>query len=619
MVTGYMGKILRVDLSSGRTTVGDLPSDEVLRKYIGSYGLGLRLLYDALPPGFAASDPENPLIFLTGPLTGLRLPGATNITLTTKNFDTGFIGRSHTHGVFGIQLKAAGYDGIIITGRAEKPVYLWIREGKADIRDAGKIWGKDTHETEDLVKSEVGEPRASVAAIGPAGENLCAGALIENDKNHSMSHSGVGSAMGAKKLKAIAVFGAKKIPVVNGKRIDELSKEWLERMSRPGQWMSIMGRQRSKKTEQRSQLQLRGFVGKNFRINQLVEYGLGMSKQKYTARPCPRCPIACPYDVEITTGPHRGYVASLSTGGEAPEGAGSVLAITEPGTIFYLADLYDRLGVEGSMAGCTMAMAIEAYEKGLITVKDTDGLELRWGDGEVAERLFRKYVSRDGFGDILARGVKQAAEIIGGEAPSFAVHIKGSGMNLHDWRALWGYLFGQIVGSGAGWPAPGADGLVPEPDMGYREFTGRFDHKSKPLEARRTGIIKFMNDCTGLCWFIPWGLPDVLRLTAESISAATGWDYSPEELLEVGERVMQLERAFNVRHGLTPADDYEVSLRLLEPPDGGPGKGKTIAPYLQGMINEYYRLMGWDEKTGKPWRTTLERLGLDDVARDLWG
>ncbi len=620
MQGGYMGKILRVNLSTGKMTDEKLPGDHILRKYIGCYGLGLRWLYDILPPGYTASDPKNPLIFLTGPLTGLKLPGATNVTLTTKNFDTGFtVGRSHTHDMFGILMKAAGYDGIVIIGASEKPVYLWIHDDRAEIREASNVWGKDTHETEDLIKGELNEPGASVAAIGPAGENLCAGALIANDKYHSFSHSGVGAAMGAKKLKAIAVFGKKPIPVFNGAKIDELSKEWLERMARPNQWMPKIAKQKTKKGEYRYMLELIGFCGKNFQVNQLKEFGLGWAQQKFTSRPCPRCPIGCPYDVEITTGPHKGYVATLSGGGEALEGAGSVLGITEPGTVFYLTDLYDRLGLEGSMAGCTIAMAIEAYEKGLITGKDTDGLELGWGNAEVAEKLLRKYVNREGFGDILARGVKEAAEYIGGDAPKFAVHIKGSGINLHDWRAAWGVLFGQIMSSGAGWPAPGADTWVPEPDAGYPQFTDRFDHKSKPMEARKTGILKFMNDATGLCWFITWGLPDGLKLTAESINAATGWDYTPEELLEAGERIMQLERAFNVRHGLKPEDDYVVPDRLIDAPKDGRAAGISMKPYLKGMAEEYYRLMGWDPKSGKPWRSVLEKFELGDVAKDLWG
>jgi aldehyde:ferredoxin oxidoreductase len=620
MKGGYCGKILRVDLTAQKITEAPIPGDDVLRKYLGCWGLGLRYLYDLLPPGYEAKDPENPLVFFNGPLTGLRLPGATNITLATKNFDTGFtVGRSHTHGRFGILMRMAGYDGVIITGRAEKPVYLWIQEGRAELRDAAGVWGKDTHDSEDLIKKEIGEAKASVAAIGPAGENLCAGAMIANDKNHSFSHSGVGGVMGSKRLKAIAVFGNAPVSVADAQRLEHVRRQWIESLNKPGHFGMKVGQAKTKIAEYRYMLDLIGFVGKNFQINQLADFGRGWSRQKFTPRPCPACPIGCSYDVEVTEGPHKGYVATLSGGGEAMEGAGSILNVVEPGTIFYLTDQYDRLGIEGSAAGCAIAMAMEAFEKGLLKGGDTGGLELIWGDAEAAEKLLHRMVYRQGFGDTLARGVKEAAEAIGGSAPDFAAHIKGSGINLHDWRSAWGVLFGQIVGSGAGWPAPGADCWTTEPDAGYPKLADRFDPRSKPTEARKTGILKFMNDCTGICWFVTWGMEGVLRLTAEAISAATGWDYSPEELLDVGERVMHLERAFNIRNGLTPEDDWKVPKRITQPPPDGRAKGISIEPYLKGMVEEYYRLMGWDPKSGKPWRKTLERFGLTRVAHDLWG
>lgn len=617
---GYMGKILRVDLSTGRISDEALPGDDVLRKYVGCWGVGLRYLYDLLPSGYSAADPENPLIFMTGPLTGLPLPGATNITVATKNFNTGFtVGRSHSHGNFGILMKAAGYDGVIVTGKADKPVYLWLHDDRAELRDASHLWGKkDTHETEDAIKQELGNPKISVAAIGPCGENLVAGGMIMNDRYHGFSHSGVGSVMGSKKLKALALFGEKPIPIAAPGKLSLLNEECQKRVQAAGVMKSV-GRQQSKKNELRFILARMGFAGKNFRISQMTDFGLGWGRHIFTSRPCPRCPIACPYDLEIATGPYKGYVATLSGGAEALEGAGSILGITEPGTPFYLTDVYDRLGIEGSMAGCTIAMAIEAYETGLINKKDTDGLELKWGDDKIAEALVKKMVHREGFGEVLAHGVKQAAELIGGNAPDFAVHVKGTALNLHEWRAVWGVLFGQIVGSGAGWPAPGVDCFRPEPDAGYLELTSGLDHCLKPMEARQTGILKFMNDCTGFCWFITWGMPGVLQLSADILSATTGWDYTREELLEVGERLMHLERAFNVRQGLIPKDDWNVPERLIGAPIDGPGKGASIKPYLKGMVEEYYRLMVWDEKTGKPWRRTLKRFGLDAEAEQLWG
>ncbi len=616
-----MGKILEVDLSTGKISEVELPPEDILRKFLGGSGLGLWLLYHKCPPGISALDAENPMIFLNGLLVGTNAPAPNNLTLTTKNADTGFTAtRSHTHAWFGPNLRFAGYDGLIVTGKAEKPVYLWIHEGTAEIRDASKIWGKDTHETEDLVKEAIKEPKASVAAIGLAGENLCAGALIENDKNHSMAHGGTGTVMGSKRLKAIAVYGSRKpIPMANKEMAETVAKRWRNSVDfGPTSCAAIMSRGGVPRGDYVGIKSKYGLCSKNMQTTLLEGFGDGMSQQKIIPRGCFGCSIACSYDAEILYGPHKGYVASLSGGGEGMEGSAAMVGISDTGWVFYLTDLYDRLGLESSTVGCTISMAFEAYEKGLLTKQDTDGLELRWGDVEVVEKIIRKYAARDGFGDILARGPKAAAEIIGGDTPNFAVHIKGGGMNLHDWRRGWGVLLGQIVGTGSGWPAPGADLTRPDADAGYPEKQPPLVPGGKAEEVRRTGIIKFAHDSTGVCWLNSWGHPEGTQLAAEMISAATGWDFTRDELLRFGERVMNLERAFCVRNGMTPEDDHNVSLRLVEGQIDGPVAGHPIRPFLKGMINEYYRLMGWDEKTGKPWRNTLRRLDLDEIVEDLW-
>ena len=616
---GYIGKILRVDLTRMQIQEESL-SEDVLRKYIGGYGLGLKYVYDECPAGVDATDPDCPLTFFTGPLTGTSMPGATNLTCVTKNFDTGFtVGRAHTHGRFGINLKAAGYDGIVVTGRANTPVYLWVHNGIAEIRDAGKIWGRDTHETEDLIKNEVAYPAASVAAIGPAGENLCAGAMIENDKNHSMSHSGVGAVMGAKNLKAIAIYGNQKNSLADPERARSIAKQWRDGTNFPGAITSIIakgGIGRNSKNYGKWLTERGGLSAFNFKGVPLDGF-MEDAEHVVKPRPCPGCPVGCPYDIEIISGPHKGYTATLAGGGGIEGGA--MMGITESGTVLYLTDLYDRLGIEESTASCAISMAFEAFERGLITVEDTDGLELKWGDVEVIEKLIRKYGHREGFGDVLAEGPKRAAEIIGGDALNFAVHVKGTGINLHDLRGYWGFLLGQIVGSGFSWMSPGAD-YRNDPDAGFPETTPGPSSKGKAKGVAKTGINKHIYDSIGVCWFLTLGRPSGLDLTAEALSAVTGWNWSKRELLECGERIANLERAYNLRHGLTSLDDHtNVSLRLLEAPRSGPGKDKTIAPYLVGMVNEYYRLMGWDEKTGKPLRRTLRRLGLEDIVKDLWG
>jgi aldehyde:ferredoxin oxidoreductase len=617
-----MGKILRIDLTTGKIGEEKMPNDDIVRKYLGGYGLALRYAYDEVPVGRKPIDPRMPIIFFTGPLTGSHFPGGTNTSATGLNYDTGFTaGRSHSHGWFGIRMKYAGYDGLIIKGRANKPVYLWVHDDTAEIRDASKVWGKDSHESEDLIREEIGKKDVCVATIGPAGENLCAGGMIGNDKNHAFSHSGMGDLMGSKNLKAIAVSGSKNYPSLDEKREREIASEYKKMqalaLSSPANSHKNGGIARSDYHLVTDRFTL---CYKNMQTTLCPEFGKGWSNNKITPKPCYRCHIGCSYDLEVTSGPHKGYVATLAGGGESLEGAACMVGIIdEPGTIFYLTDLYDRLGFEASTLGCTLSMAFEAYEKGLITKEDTDGLELKWGDAEVVEKLVRKTAKREGFGDILARGPKEAAEIIGGDAPNFVVHSKGAGINLHDWRCGWGVLFGQIVGSGSGWLTWGADIVRAEPEAGYPERNPPFDWKIKPEEVRRTAHLKHAVDCVGLCTYHTVGVPGAFAKIAEAISTVTGWNFTREELLEVGARIFQLERAFNVKHGLVPGDDLAASRRLIEAPQDGPAKGKSIAPHLHGMVMQYYELCGWDKKTGKPWKDALEKVGLDDVASDLWG
>jgi len=619
-----LGKILRVNLSKEKIFVERLPDESTMRKFIGGWGLGLKILYDECPPGVNPWDPENPLIFMTGPLTGTIAPSPTNTTAVSINSGTGYTaGRSHSHGWFGPYLRFNGYYGIVINGAAKAPVYLWIHDGKAEIRDAEKFWGKDTHETEDLVKGDIKTPKASVAAIGPAGENLCDEALIENDKNHSFSHSGMGGVMGSKKLKAIAVHGTGKVPVVDQDKLKKAVDPWRKSLieCEMGKFWIIGGKDaKGRKTVYEYDEKIGVLSAKNFMEVSPPEWLDDIEEvAEVIKRPCFGCPLGCSYDVKILKGPYKGSVFTPGGGGENMEGAASSVGIYDTARIYYLVELMDKLGFETGFIGSVMGLAIECYEKGLITKEDTGGLELKWNDAGVAEKLMRMTANREEIGNILAMGPKRAAEIIGGDAPKFAVHIKGAGMNWHDWRNSWGILFGQIVGGGSGWPAPGVTSFTTEPDIGYTEFQNPFTPQGKPEAARKTGMLKFWKDSIGVCWNATWGVPGSLEYTTQAVSAVTGWELTSDETLLVGERAMNLERVFNIRHGFTSTSDFDIGPRLLEPPPGGPGKGKTIASFLKGMIMEYYRLMGWDENTGKPWRSTLKRLGLEEYIEDIWG
>lgn len=280
-----------------------------------------------------------------------------------------------------------------------------------------------------------------------------------------------------------------------------------------------------------------------------------------------------------------------------------------------MTDLYDRLGFDSAEPGCAIGLAFECYNKGLISKKDTDGLELNWGNWKAAAELLNKMIKREGFGKILAEGPAKAAEIIGGEAPKYALHIKGMGYCLHDWRPLWQKLFNQIIAAaGPVHQGMGLDGLSTEPDLGYPERQKPFFLEGIVDGVRKTQIKKIWVDCLGICSFVGQGVPEFKQFGPESLSCVTGWDFTSSEADLVGERVTNLEKIFSIRRGFTIEDDLNVGTRVIEAPTEGPAEGKTFAPHLRSLLTEYYEAMGWDEK-GVPKKETLKRLDLEEEAR----
>jgi aldehyde:ferredoxin oxidoreductase len=442
-----------------------------------------------------------------------------------------------------------------------------------------------------------------------------------NDKNHGFCHSGVGRIMGSKRLKAIAVRGSSKVPVSDAEKLKQVSGEWNKKMDTEG--LSPYQKQAGTVMDDyQGCKELLGISSKNWLENELPGFGDRWSAQKITPRPCYGCRVACGYDAEPVEGPYKGYVFSLSGGGENFEGAASIIGAggSDPGEVWYLVDLEDRLGFDTSTVGCAMAVAFEAYEKGLLTKEDTDGLELRWGDAKAIETLVKRIAYREGkFANLIADGPKIAAQRLG--LPEASVDIKGAGMNLHDWRRAWGVLGGQATGGGSSWPAPGADCWTAEPDAGYPEKRDPLTPFGRGEELAKTGIIKLWNDCYGCCWFASWGISGIMSLSSSAIAAVVGWqDFTPEEALAVGHRVLTLERIFNMRHGLTAEDDYKLSPRLTEPApaDAGPAAGKGIGPYIEGWVRDYYEHLGWERKRGKPLRSTMKKLGLDEFMGLVW-
>ena len=626
MKGGYTGKLLRVNLTKGNFENSELPNEDILREYIGGIGLGMRLLIDESPEGVKATDPEAPLLLMTGPLTGTSAPSSSNLAVVSFNFNTPYaVATGHTHGYWAAYLKHAGYDGIVITGKAEKPVYLWVDDDKVEIRDATKVWGQDTRETERLIKRELGdEEKISVACIGPAGEAMLPGASIKNDRNHGASKGSVGAVMGSKNLKAVAVRGSGIVELNKALEFGELTQNWDKAIwaeRKPGEGAPAVGTILAKGGITRAYSYVgesHMLAGKNLsdplwgedfskRFVEAAEDFTIIPKESYN------CSISCAYDCKINSGKFAGFTASMCGGGENMEGAAGMVGIDDPSEALALTDYFDGMGIDSSVGGALMGMAFELYERGILSKEDTGGLELNWGNYEAAVELLDQMCMGEGFGgEVLAKGLKEAAKLLGKEAEACVLHIRGGGINMHDWRPAWSVLLGQIVaGAGVCWQGPGVDAWTTDPDLGYTEFGEPMVPEGKAEAVAKTQMKKLWEDTLGVCWFALWGVKGGLDYASEAIALSTGWsDFNRDEAMLVGERMVNLQRVIAIKRGFKPEDEFDISDRLLEAPSVGRAAGKSIKPHLRNMVTEYYEEMGWQTDTGRPTKETLEKVGL---------
>ena len=622
---GYAGKILRVDLTKQTVKDESLPEESILRKFVGGVGLAAKYLYDEVPPNVQPLDPENRLIFMTGPLSGTVWPSSSRYVLMTTHADIPkSCGTAWGGGFWAAKLKWSGYDGIIIQGMASKPTYLSIHDGKPELRDARHLWGKDTHETEEILRRELSDPSASVAAIGPAGENVLPGACVANDTNHIAAKAGGGTVMGSKRLKCIAISGRMGgVPVADGKMLTELAIEFRKSML-PGTALQNLLRDAGisrayTKVADGWKAAVKNFSDELFQRPWAEAIVDTVKHSKHTPRPCFNCPISCPFDITIGKGPYKGYKATIAGGAENMEGLGGMIGVKDGGTNLYLVDLLDRLGFESGQIGQSMAILYECYEKKMIDKEFTEGLELNWGNAEAALILLEKTLKREGIGKLLGEGPKAVAKAIGGEAEKFMGGYKGVAM-AHDYRSSWELVLGKAVSSGG--PVIeglGVDGWGSEPDIGYLEKPAPFDKERAPRVVSMTQKKNRWENCLGICIFSTWGIEGSLnRYTPLALSYAVGWDpFTKEEALLIGERVVNVMRLFNLRRGLTVDDDLDIGPRFLEGFKHGPLAGHPAGPHIKEMIHSYYQYMGWEPETGIPTEETLQRVGLFELIQDL--
>jgi len=623
---GWAGKILRVDLSAEKIVEQPLP-EELRTKFIGGRGINVKILFDEVKAKTDAFDPDTRIIFGSGPLTGTLAAGAGRFNVTTKS-PLGFLGDSNSGGHWAPELKYAGYDHIVIWGKAEKPLYLWLCDEGVELRDAKHLWGLDTWETQQRIREELKDEDVQTACIGQAGENLVRIANVRTGLKHAAGRTGTGAVLGAKNLKAIAVRGSKGIKIAEPERFLEAAKkaratleDWkyvFGALSPQGGTYGQIWYRHNNASMMATKHQQSGY----FEEAEKLDPKYFFEKYFVKMRGCQSCPWCCTPFFRITDGPYKGMT------GEGPEyehfaSFGSAPANPDLLSVLRASQLSDRFGLDCDSGGRIISFAMELYEKGIISEKDV-GFPLRWGDGEAVIKLVEMISKRQGFGDILAEGEVKAAKKIGRGAEKYVLTNKN--LEQHEpIRSIVGHSLAQSTSTRGPDHLRGA--YHAERDMSP-EDAKKFGFNPDPLsyENKAAGVIFYesnaaLADMFETCKFqSPWLGAHFLdaEIWAELFSAATGVKTNAEDLVRAGERVYNVERAFIAREGARRKDDIPPWREFEEPYPNGPYKGQVLnRKKYEAMLDEYYTLHGWDVKTGIPCKKKLLELGLADVAKNL--
>jgi len=599
----YHGKILRINLATGEIKQEGLPKD-LAKKYIGGRGLGTKIFMDEVDPKVDPFSPENKLIFATGALTSTIAPTGGRYMVITKSPLSGTIASSNSGGFFGHKLKNTGYDVLILENKAEKPCYLYIDDEKVELRDAAHLWGKDTHETTDILMAEVGESTAKVACIGPGGETLSLISSIMNDKNRAAGRSGVGAVMGSKLLKAIIVSGKHKTLIDDKEAFNAAVKEKVKMLKEngiTGQGLPALG------TKVLDHIINAGglYPTRNFQMDQFedvdVVSGEALVEKGYLVKnvACYACPIAC------------GRLVLLPQGkiGEGPEYEpgwcfGALCEINDLNTICQANFLCNELGLDPISVGVTIAAAMELYDRGYIKKEELEkGPELKFGNSETLLYYIKKMAYKEGIGAKMALGSYRLAESYG--HPEISMTVKKMEIPAYDPRGVQGHGLGYATSNRGGCHVRAY--LISPEILGAPVKLDPQELKDKPEWVKLYQDLTAVIDSCGMCLFTSFalGLADYTEL----LNKATGFNYSQEELLQAGERIWNMERLFNLEAGLTAKDDTLPKRLLEEPISSGPNKGQVHR--LGEMLPHYYEIRGWT-KDGIPTAEKLKELGLDE-------
>jgi aldehyde:ferredoxin oxidoreductase len=621
---GFMGKILRVNLSAGELSTETI-NQEWTRKYLGGAGLATRYLYDEMPAGVDPYGEENPLIFMTGPLTGTASASASRYSVVSKSPQTGIWGQANSGGSFGPALKRSGFDGVIFEGISPRPVYLKIVDGQAELCDADHLWGKTVPDTEDTIQ-DGSEHNFTIASIGPAGENLVRFAAIMNNKHRAAGRCGLGAVMGSKRLKAIACSGKAPVQIAHEDQFRESAKRqigFLDESMIKVVFDTFGTNMIADMVNVRGGYPTRNWQESVFEDIEAVN-AEGIADSVFIEGvACFACPVTCGRRTEIKEGKWQG------NSGEGPEYEttntfGAMCGISDINAITMANYLCNQYGLDTISTGSTIAFSMECYERGILTQDQTDGLEIKFGDTDLIVELVEKIAQREGIGNLLAEGSRIMAQELGKGSEHFAMHVKGLELPAYDPRAA------KICGLGYVSANRGGDHItsyveaptfIDVPLLVIEDSSIKDPFIADPAEARV--IVDMENaltalDAIGCCKFMGMGL--TAQDMVDLIAFATGWDFTVEEYVACGERNYNLARAYCVREGLDRQMDALPERLMKDPLPSGPAESMLIEQEtLEEMKDAYYDFRGWDKDTGAPTPEKLTELGLEDLVADLWG
>jgi aldehyde:ferredoxin oxidoreductase len=613
LLHGYNGKVLRVALSD-RKIITEEPPLDFYQRYLGGRGFIAYTLLKEMKAGEDPYGPENRLIFALGPITGMPLAGSGRNSVGAKSPLTGAFGEAEAGGFWGAELKRSGFDAIIVEGVADAPVYLWIENGKAELRDGTDLWGMEVAQTQSAIREELGLNKIRTAVIGPAGERQIRFASIFNDITHVAGRTGLGAVMGSKRLKAIAVKGDKTPPMANKTFIQELSR-WmaLNFKEKAGVWKYGTGHL-VEAYSLAGNLPTLNFREGSFEDAAKISARTICEQFRVEMYGCYACPLRCkkrvkveePYTVDpIYGGPEYETIAAF----------GSNCGIADAKAICKAHEICNRYGIDTISAGVTLAFAMECYENGLLTNKDTDGLELRFGNVQAMLEMLQKIVRKEGLGELLSEGSRLAAKQIGGEAEKLAMHVKGYEMAMHDPRLKQGLGLNCAVNpAGADHASSIHDTTLLKGPL-FEDWASIDVNESIPsteLSPRKArlvyqfGLWLHLTNYLGVCTLVPYSRKQV----CDAVEAITGWPMSYWRLMKTAERGMTLAKIFNLREGFSETDD-QLPNRMSTPQTKGSLKGVVVDPAAFSEAKQfYYQMLGWDER-GIPTRARLVELGID--------